>query len=153
MHYASATAYRSTEFPGVSAQRHGAEFASTFLNFWRHQSSFFFAGKRPLTSEFLIALMSKFPQDFTRHVGYLGRVQKTDGDCRWPCGLWRRSADAWLLGRGLESRWEHGCSSLEFVAFCVGSGLCEDLITHAGKSYRLRIEDCASSRKLNNEKA
>jgi len=39
-------------------------------------------------------------------------------------------------GRGCESRWEHGCSSVEFVASGVGSGFCEETITCTDKFYR-----------------
>jgi len=38
---------------------------------------------------------------------------------------------------GFESRWGHGCLSLESVVCCPGRGLCVGLITHPGESYRL----------------
>jgi hypothetical protein len=49
---------------------------------------------------------------------------------------------------GFESRWEHGISSLIFVVCCVGSGLCDELITRSEESYqacaRARVCVCVS---------
>jgi hypothetical protein len=49
-------------------------------------------------------------------------------------GVSLRSLDCW--DRGFESRWEHGCSSVVFAVCYVGCGLCDELITHSGWSYR-----------------
>ena len=54
---------------------------------------------------------------------------------RWPCGL--RPLDCWDCG--FESRWGHGCSS---VVYCVGSGLCHELITHLEESYQVCVCVC-----------
>ena len=35
-----------------------------------------------------------------------------------------------------------GCSSLVFVVCCVGSGLCDELITRLEESYRLCVSNC-----------
>jgi hypothetical protein len=42
----------------------------------------------------------------------------------------------------------HGCSSLVFVVCCVGSGLCDELITRAEESYRVSVcvSNCVGSR-------
>ena len=51
-----------------------------------------------------------------------------------------RLLDCWA--RGFESRWEYECSSLVFVVYCVGSGLCDELITYSYESdqvHELRI--------------
>jgi hypothetical protein len=54
-----------------------------------------------------------------------------------------------LWGRVFESRWWHARSSLLFVVCCIGSGLCDGLITRSEESYRV----CVSvwSVKFNNE--
>ena len=41
--------------------------------------------------------------------------------------------------RGFEFLWGHGCSSLVFVVCCVGSGLCDGLITRSEESYRVCV--------------
>ena len=41
--------------------------------------------------------------------------------------------------RGFESRWEYDCLSLVFVVYCVGSGLCVELITHSDESYQVYL--------------
>ena len=63
---------------------------------------------------------------------------------RRPCVLRCSSAVARLFNlqplycRDLEfeSRPRHGCSSLVFLVCCVGSGMCDKLITHSKKSHR-----------------
>jgi hypothetical protein len=68
---------------------------------------------------------------------YLPRVKHILRACigrsRWSCGLRRSSVAAGLLGRGFESRWGHGWSSVEFVVCCVGSSLCDKLIILSGR--------------------
>jgi hypothetical protein len=51
------------------------------------------------------------------------------------CGL--QPLDSW--DGVFESRWGHGCSSLVFVVCCVGSGLCDELITGSEESNRLCV--------------
>ena len=46
---------------------------------------------------------------------------------QWPCGL--RCAAAQLLGLWVQSHLVHGCSSLVFVVCCVGSRLCDEMVT------------------------
>ena len=41
--------------------------------------------------------------------------------------------------RIFESRRGHGCSSLVFVVCCVGSGLCDGLITRSEESYCVSV--------------
>jgi len=64
--------------------------------------------------------------------------------CRsqWPYGLRRRwkLLDCWDCR--FESRWVHGCSYVVFVVCCVGSGLCDGLITRAEESYRVCVCVC-----------
>jgi hypothetical protein len=69
----------------------------------------------------------------------------------WPCGLRRRAATAWLLGSRVRIPLRHGCSSLLFVACCVGSGLCDELITRPEEYYRVCVYNCVWSRNLNKE--
>ena len=57
-----------------------------------------------------------------------------------PRGVGLQPLDFW--DRGFESRWRHGCSSLVFVVCCVCSGLCDELITRSGESYRLCLYVC-----------
>jgi len=61
---------------------------------------------------------------------------------RWPCRLRRRPFAARLLDRGLESSWKNGCLSLLFFVSCVGSGLCDELITHSEESYHVCVCVC-----------
>ena len=64
---------------------------------------------------------------------------------RWPCGLRRRSAVAWLL------RWRFWilltawCLSLVFVVCSVGSSRCDELTAHSVAPYRLRVCDLETS--------
>jgi hypothetical protein len=69
--------------------------------------------------------------------------------------------------REFESRRGHGYSSLVFVVYCVGSGICDELVTSSEEFYRVcvrvrvRVRVCAcarvcnrvSSRNFNNERA
>jgi hypothetical protein len=69
---------------------------------------------------------------------YLHDVTTTVCWFQSPRGLRSRS---WLLGcwdRGFESRSEHGCLSLcLYAVFCVGGGLCDELITRPKESYHV----------------
>jgi len=42
-------------------------------------------------------------------------------------------------------------SSLVFVVCCVGSGLCDELITRSEEPYRLCVSKCVLYRNLKNE--
>ena len=46
-----------------------------------------------------------------------------------------------------EYRWGHGYSSLVFVC-CVGSGLCDELITRSEEFYLVRVSKCVWPRNL-----
>ena len=59
------------------------------------------------------------------------------GQSQWPWGLWHRSAAARLQNCEFKSHWGHGCLSLMLVVCCVGSGLCDKLITRSEDSYRV----------------
>jgi hypothetical protein len=73
------------------------------------------------------------------------------GNCLIPCsnvyiaypggravkGVSLRPLDCW--DRGFGSYRGYGCSSVVFVGFCVGSGLCDELITRCQESYRLCV--------------
>jgi len=48
--------------------------------------------------------------------------------CLWPLDCWYR---------GFQSLWGHGFSALGFVVCCVGSGLCDRLITSSDEKYRV----------------
>lgn len=50
-----------------------------------------------------------------------------------------RLLDCW--DHELELCWEHDCSSLEFVVFYVGIGLCEELITRSLKYCRICVSN------------
>jgi len=43
--------------------------------------------------------------------------------------------------------------ALLFVMCCVGSGLCDELITHLQKSYRMCVSNCVRSRHLKTAEA
>jgi hypothetical protein len=49
-----------------------------------------------------------------------------------PVSVWSK---AWVWSRGFESRLGNVCSYLAFFVCCVGSGLCDGLITHSEESY------------------
>ena len=53
------------------------------------------------------------------------------GRTRSPCGLRCRSAAAQLLGSRVRIPQRHGCSCLVLVVWCVGSGLCDKLISRS----------------------
>ena len=72
---------------------------------------------------------------------------------RWMCGLSEELRPLDQCDRGFETRWSHGCSSVGLVMCCVGSGLCTELITRSGESYRLCVSNCVWSRNLNKEVA
>jgi len=80
---------------------------------------------------------------------------KTNPGGRTVCGEGLRTLDYW--DRGFESRWGHGCLSLLFVVYCVGSGVCDELITCPEESYRVCVcvcvcvRDCVLLRDLHNE--
>ena len=73
------------------------------------------------------------------------------GSCLIPCsniyiadangravkGIGLRPIDCWDRGFG-SYRW-YGCSSAVFVGFCVGSRLCDEVITRCEESYRLYV--------------
>jgi hypothetical protein len=40
-----------------------------------------------------------------------------------------------------------------FVVCCVGSGLCDELITRSEESYQVCLSNCVCSRNFNNEAA
>jgi hypothetical protein len=72
----------------------------------------------------------------------------------WPCCLrcrFLRLVDCW--DHSFESHWGHGCSSLVFVVCCVGSSLCDGLITRSEESYWVCVYNCVWSRNLKNEAA
>jgi hypothetical protein len=73
------------------------------------------------------------------------------GRCRswWPCLLWRRPLDYWV--RWFASRWRHEYSTLGIIVCCLGSGLCDGLITFSEESYRVYESNCAWFWHLNNE--
>jgi hypothetical protein len=50
--------------------------------------------------------------------------------------LWLCKAVAYITK---ESLWGRGCSSLVFVVCCIGSGLCDELITRTEESYRVTL--------------
>jgi len=65
---------------------------------------------------------------------------------RWPCSLTRKSESLDCFVRGFESRWVYGYYSLVFIVYCVGSGQCDELITHAEEFYWVWcvfMSDCA----------
>ena len=65
--------------------------------------------------------------------------QSERGWPRWLRSLKRGSVALQPLAcwdRGFEHRWEYGCSSIMFVVCCVGSSLCDELITRLEESYR-----------------
>lgn len=53
----------------------------------------------------------------------------------------------------LESCWEHEWLSCVFVVCCVGSGLCDELISHSEESYQVRVSDSVCFRDLSYEAA
>jgi hypothetical protein len=55
-------------------------------------------------------------------------------------GVGLKPLDGW--DRGFESCCGHGCSSLVFVACCVGSGVCDELVSHSEECYRVCICVC-----------
>jgi hypothetical protein len=55
-------------------------------------------------------------------------------------GVGLRPLDWW--NRGFKSRWGHWCPSLVFVMCCVGSYLCNELITRSEESYRVCVCVC-----------
>jgi len=60
------------------------------------------------------------------------------GGSRWPCGIRRGSAATRLLGLWIRNRlrtWTFVCCKCCALS---GRGLCEELITHPGESYRLQ---------------
>jgi hypothetical protein len=60
---------------------------------------------------------------------------------RWLCGLRRRSRLLGYWDRGFEYRSRYGCSSLCLLVYvvlsCVGTGLCDGLITCPKESYQV----------------
>ena len=66
------------------------------------------------------------------------------GRSREPCGLTRGSAPLDCWDHGFRSYWRHWCSPLVFVLCCVGSGLCDELITR----YCVCISNCVWPRNL-----
>jgi len=66
---------------------------------------------------------------------------------RYVCG--------WCIAgnRGFEFCWQHGYSSLECVVCYEGSGLCDELITHAEESSWVCLSNCEWSRDINTEAA
>jgi hypothetical protein len=67
--------------------------------------------------------------------------------------------EAQVCGRSLagitnvEFRWRCGCSSLNFVVYCLGRGLCNELISRLEESHRVCVCVCVCvwSRNHNNE--
>jgi hypothetical protein len=59
----------------------------------------------------------------------MSKQQSADPGGRVVQRLSLQPPDCW--DRGFESRWGHGCSSLVFVVCCVGSSLCDGLITRS----------------------
>ena len=59
--------------------------------------------------------------------------------------------------RSFESRWGHDCSSILFVLYCVGTGLCDELVTRSEDCCRVCVCVCVwmcaceLSRNINNE--
>ena len=56
-------------------------------------------------------------------------------------GVGLQPLDCWI--RGLEIHCGHGCSSVVFVVCCVGSGLCDGLITGSEECYSVCV--CVSN--------
>jgi len=56
---------------------------------------------------------------------------------RCPWGLWLMSASDWLLESWVRISLKEWM--FVFCVCCVGSGLCDELITHLGKPYRLCV--------------
>jgi len=52
--------------------------------------------------------------------------------------------DRW--DRRFESRWAHSCSSRLLVVYCVGRGLCDEVIAGSEKSYRVYVCVCVCVR-------
>ena len=68
-------------------------------------------------------------------------IRKWDNEkLRAVWGAGQQPPNCW--DHGPESRWWHGCESLVFAVYCVGSYLCEKLITRRGESYRARARVC-----------
>jgi hypothetical protein len=55
--------------------------------------------------------------------------------------------------RGFESRWGHESSSLVSVVCCVGTDLCNELITLSEGSYWVCVSNCVWFRNLKREEA
>jgi hypothetical protein len=58
----------------------------------------------------------------------------------------------WLRERASMLRYTY-IACLVFVVCCVGSGLCNELITRSEESYQVCFSNCECSRNLNNEAA
>jgi hypothetical protein len=58
-----------------------------------------------------------------------------------PMAMWSQSyvCGRLIVGTGLDSPWGYRRSCLVVVICCVGSGLCEELISHTQKSYRVFV--------------
>ena len=75
-------------------------------------------------------------------------IMKMEADPGGYQGGGLRPLDYWY--RGFEPRWGHGSSFLVFVVRCVGSGLCDELISRSEESYPLCVSNYVWFRILNN---
>lgn len=78
-------------------------------------------------------------------------MQKTtalpaDSDGSTGYGVGQQPLDCW--DEEFDTRWGHECSSFVFAVCCVGSGFCDQLITHSEESYSV----CVSVRFRNPKK-
>jgi hypothetical protein len=67
--------------------------------------------------------------------------------------LGSRSAASQSLESRVRILLRERCSSVVFLVCCVGSGLCNELITLSEESYRVFLSNCVFSRNLNSEAA
>jgi hypothetical protein len=80
----------------------------------------------------LVEHVAHMEEKCEKYLRMVSIAQTDDSRFRWPCGV--RPLACW--DSGFESRWGHAVLSLVFLVFCVGSGLCDELITRSGESYR-----------------
>jgi hypothetical protein len=72
----------------------------------------------------------------------LYQFSSTGCQSQCPHGLRRRRKPLDCCDCGFESRWVHGCSYVVFVVCCVGSGICDELITRSEESYLVCVCVC-----------
>jgi hypothetical protein len=78
-----------------------------------------------------------------------------DDRSTWPCGLSRRSEAGWFLGSRVRIPLRVWMFVSCVVMYCVGSGLCDLLITHLEESYRvcMCVSHCVWPRNINSKAA